>query len=43
MGDGGYRVRRTETRKGAASVRVDVAGLPCQRSEPDSEDALKDF
>ena len=43
MSEGGYRVRSTETRKGATLVCVEEAGLSCQRSEPDGEDAFKDF
>ena len=43
MGEGGHRIRGAEAREGAALVRVEQAGLSCQRGEPDGKDALKDF
>ena len=43
MGEGGYRVPGTKARKGAALVRVEQAGLPCQGGESENEDVLEDL
>ena len=43
VGECGHRIRGAEAREGAALVWVEQARLSRQSSEPDSEDAFKDF
>ena len=43
MSEGGYGIRGTEAREGAALVWMKQACFPCQGGESDGEDAFEDL